>query len=311
MKNFYIRNTSFFDLQMIPQQGPSQQPYRLIPQQPIQAPPQPQRRVRHFNVPRSQLVQLPVNQPEISQLFQGLRLTEAPSSQVPATTVILPVQSTQGSSMTTHPSTTLYHQRPTEQRAAERAGERVSHILRTLPLGVRISSVVDIGAGNAEITDVIAKQLSATQVYATDVYPASEFIKPSPGSIVQYIQINDEKLPFLDNSVDLVTAFVVIHHIRNFPAMLKEIYRVLKPGGFFFIREHDVTNPELVKYLDDVHRQFEPNPHEHSVAKTYYWSRENLDDLLIRFRFQKVADFNYSKYNPQAIYHSMYKKSEI
>jgi ubiquinone/menaquinone biosynthesis C-methylase UbiE len=203
-----------------------------------------------------------------------------------------------------------YHQQATaKNKAEERTTERVSHILKTLPPNTKINVLVDIGAGNAEITDKIAKTLGVAFPYAMDVYPASEFVKPSLNSTVKYIQIpSSENLPFPANSVDMVTAFMSIHHIKNTTKLFSEICRVLKPNGFFFFREHDVTNDERKIYLDQIHEKYEKNPHEHSINPTYYWSRQNLFNFLTQHGFQKIGDSDYNaQQNPQAIYHSMYR----
>lgn len=41
-------------------------------------------------------------------------------------------------------------------------------------------------------------------------------------------------LPYPDNSFDVVTSFGVLEHVQNEPESLKEIFRILKPGGLFF-----------------------------------------------------------------------------
>lgn len=40
-----------------------------------------------------------------------------------------------------------------------------------------------------------------------------------------------------DNTQDVVCAFCVLHHIANVSHVVKEFYRVVKPGGHLFIRE--------------------------------------------------------------------------
>ena len=208
------------------------------------------------------------------------------------------------------PPISTYHQKSTaEQKAEKRVSERVKHIRNTLPKNTKINSVLDIGAGNAEITDKIAKTFNLSKAYAMDVYPAIEFVKPFPDSIVEYKQVTGETLPFADHSIDMVTAFMSIHHIPNSEKLITEICRVLKPNGFLFFREHDVTNQKLSNYLDDIHSQYHKDPHEHSINPTYYWSKTDLFNFLIKQGFKKVKDSNYSGSNPQAIYHSLYRNT--
>jgi SAM-dependent methyltransferase len=51
--------------------------------------------------------------------------------------------------------------------------------------------------------------------------------------------ILNDKLDFPDNSFDIITCFFVLHHILDLDKIMKEIRRVLKPGGYILILEHD------------------------------------------------------------------------
>jgi ubiquinone/menaquinone biosynthesis C-methylase UbiE len=64
---------------------------------------------------------------------------------------------------------------------------------------------------------------------------------------------NPGLLPYADNSMDLIVAMMSLHHIEKLKSMLNEIKRVLKPGGYFFIREHNVCTWKLQVILDVVH----------------------------------------------------------
>ncbi|CAK9063882.1 unnamed protein product [Durusdinium trenchii] len=66
--------------------------------------------------------------------------------------------------------------------------------------------------------------------------------------------------PFIEvptGSVDLVTMMQGLHHIpqQRLPFFLKEVVRVLRPGGLFIVREHDAS-PELMPMLDLAHSVF-------------------------------------------------------
>ena len=51
----------------------------------------------------------------------------------------------------------------------------------------------------------------------------------------KFIQTNIPPLPFEDNIFDSVVSFQVIEHIKDDATYLKEIHRVLKPGGKAYI----------------------------------------------------------------------------
>ena len=69
---------------------------------------------------------------------------------------------------------------------------------------------------------------------------------------IQVVQKWGEKLPFEDNSFDLVYGRQVLHHAVNLDSFCNEAFRVLKPGGrFIATREHVISCPEdLQKFLD-------------------------------------------------------------
>ncbi|TSC67471.1 MAG: Methylase involved in ubiquinone/menaquinone biosynthesis-like protein, partial [Parcubacteria group bacterium Gr01-1014_73] len=48
------------------------------------------------------------------------------------------------------------------------------------------------------------------------------------------VDTNTEKLPFPDNFFDAVTTWCLLPHLENPHHFIREVYRVLKPGGIFF-----------------------------------------------------------------------------
>jgi len=76
-------------------------------------------------------------------------------------------------------------------------------------------------------------------VYATDITEIS-VVRTSRSlrlfDLEGYVVQSDaESLPFQDNSFDYVLSFGVLHHIPSTEAGLKEVHRVLKPGGIAMI----------------------------------------------------------------------------
>jgi ubiquinone/menaquinone biosynthesis C-methylase UbiE len=57
------------------------------------------------------------------------------------------------------------------------------------------------------------------------------------------------------NHVDLITSFVTFHHISQITKTVTELARILRPGGYLILREHDCKNEHSLsaKYLNFVH----------------------------------------------------------
>jgi SAM-dependent methyltransferase len=58
-----------------------------------------------------------------------------------------------------------------------------------------------------------------------------------------------------DNRVDLITCFVTLHHVPDLRPILAEFVRILRPGGYLILREHDCKKALSLraKYLNFVH----------------------------------------------------------
>ena len=76
--------------------------------------------------------------------------------------------------------------------------------------------------------------------------------------------------------------------------MLKEITRIMRPGSYLFIREHDVpeSNKELAFFLEEMHNKFEDHRPEEPIN---FWSRRNLRiELTKKYGLRHVCDSDFS-----------------
>lgn len=89
--------------------------------------------------------------------------------------------------------------------------------------------VLDIGAGRGNFLAEMEKL--GFKVYGVETNP--EYIG---GPI---LDVRAENLPFLDNYFDFVNCAEVAEHVDDPLKMLKEIFRVLKPGGKCYISFHN------------------------------------------------------------------------
>ena len=61
-----------------------------------------------------------------------------------------------------------------------------------------------------------------------------------------------------DESLDLVTCYIGLHHAdpARLPAFVQSIVRILKPGGFFILRDHECESADMKMFASLVHTVF-------------------------------------------------------
>nr|QBK91183.1 MAG: SAM dependent methyltransferase [Pithovirus LCPAC202] len=166
---------------------------------------------------------------------------------------------------------------------------------------------LDLGCGNGEIFSTNMAFLDPRLGYCADLHN-----NHLPG----FIKVVDNKIPLPDKSVDLITCHVAIHHFTHPELMISEMKRVIMPGGYLFIREHDVSPEEetdVTAYLDLLHmmeliRHRRPiTKHIQNTFTRKYWSRVDMNGLLSNVGFEEIGFQSYVKHsNPQRIYHALY-----
>lgn len=128
--------------------------------------------------------------------------------------------------------------------------------------------IADLGAGTGFISLEIAKK--ANIVFSVDssknmlgeLYRAA---KDSNLNNIYPINSEVEDLPLFDDSIDLIFMNMALHHVENPDKAIKEIYRILKPGGKVIIT--DVL--------------------EHNGQ----WAREEMFDVWLGFNYDQLINW--------------------
>jgi ubiquinone/menaquinone biosynthesis C-methylase UbiE len=106
----------------------------------------------------------------------------------------------------------------------------------------------DIGAGSGFITEgLIGKGLKVIAVDQSEAMLVEMRKKFSGAEGVEYRLGEAEKLPIPDEAVDYVFANMYIHHVESLPKAIKEMVRILKPGGELVITDMDEHEFEFLK----------------------------------------------------------------
>ncbi len=71
-----------------------------------------------------------------------------------------------------------------------------------------------------------------------------------------YPPIGNQHIP--DNSIDVVTCYIGLHHapVEKLDGFVKSIHRVLRTGGAFIMRDHDVKTKDMATFVSLVHTVF-------------------------------------------------------
>lgn len=92
-------------------------------------------------------------------------------------------------------------------------------------------NILDIGCGTGAMLDELAPFGS---VVGADFSPEALRFCRSRGSSYPLTRADVRRLPFADNTFDIVTAMDIVEHIDDDKAACAEVRRVLKPGGRLF-----------------------------------------------------------------------------
>jgi SAM-dependent methyltransferase len=141
----------------------------------------------------------------------------------------------------------------------------------------KCESVLDVGCGLGHWSMQLFKILATpARITGVDLDPkwvkeaAVRFKDLGMANRFHVVQGSAEKLPFPDNSFDMVTCQTVLIHLTNVPNALKEMKRVLKPGGLIVV--------------------VEPNNISSTLFSDSLSSERPIEDVLEEVRFELTCE---------------------
>ncbi len=137
--------------------------------------------------------------------------------------------------------------------STEEAGGAAAYASHRAHTDVAGKAILELGPGQG--LDVLRHALrdGARRCAAVDVVP---FVGAEPG--IEYRVYDGKRLPFGDGEFDVVWSWAVLEHLRWPEITLREVARVLRPGGLLLgridLRDHYQLRPgpwrERVEWLD-------------------------------------------------------------
>ena len=223
----------------------------------------------------------------------------------------------------------LKHLLHTENLRTNRAGSRVKqlqYIFNYDEFKILLArqnarfKYLDLGGSDGAITSEIGKTLKLPKENVINADISEWFSNELPKNVIDtitYITINEYgRLPFSDSEFSFITAFQSLHHIEDIHNRLSELARIIKPGGFLLIREHDELNVCTKMLIDIDHSMYEVNENKDFTKyldeyDAYYQSKEKWTEDLSKHGFHYIHQLGYNMrrdYNPTRIYYALYKK---
>ncbi len=118
--------------------------------------------------------------------------------------------------------------------------------------------VLDLAGGTGDIAALLSKAVGqGGEVFLTDINEAMLGVgrrRLDDRGIVgnlRYAIANAEELPFASRSFDHVTIAFGLRNVTDKPAALREMHRILRPGGAAHILEFSQVRPEPIRKLYD------------------------------------------------------------
>jgi len=141
------------------------------------------------------------------------------------------------------------------------------------------SRVLDLGCGRGGVVELFWREVEL----AAGLDPDSPSLTDHRAPGMPVIRGVGESLPFVDESFDLIVCLWVLEHLNNPGATLREVRRVLRPGGHFVFLTPNMRNPLMVmnrigKALPSLQRRLVPR----------FYARVEADTFPVRYRANTI-----------------------
>ena len=171
------------------------------------------------------------------------------------------------------------------------------------------TKLIDVASGTGDIAKLFSnKTKKSGQI--TCVEPNTQMLNQGKKKLKKYENIKwinapAEKIPTKDNTFDYYSISYGIRNVSDINAVLKEAFRVLKPGGRFMCLEFSKIDNELLNYLYKQYSNTIPligklivgsdKPYKYLIESIEkFYNQEQLAELILDNGFSNVEFRNVS-----------------
>ncbi len=104
------------------------------------------------------------------------------------------------------------------------------------------AKILEVGCGRGAGACLLLEKFQPALLHAMDldrrmIRQALAYLNPEQRGRISLYVGDVFRLPYRDGDLDGVFGFGVLHHLPDWRGGLREVARVLKPGGFYFLEE--------------------------------------------------------------------------
>jgi ubiquinone/menaquinone biosynthesis C-methylase UbiE len=142
------------------------------------------------------------------------------------------------------------------------AGEDLDRLL-TWGTARRADRVLDVATGGGHTALAfagIARRVIAYDLTEPMLAAARGHVRARGAATVEFVAGDAGALPFRDESFDVVTCRTAAHHFADLPAAVRQIHRVLRPGGSLLLQDilgHD--DADASAFILEVEKRRDPS----------------------------------------------------
>ena len=172
----------------------------------------------------------------------------------------------------------------------------------------KVDRVLDIAGGTADLSALFVEQVGENgEVWLTDINNSMLTIGRDrlldQGAAVSVAQCDAEKLPFPDDYFDCVSVAFGLRNMTHKDAALKEMLRVLRPGGSVIVLEfskvwkplqrlYDLYSFKLLPAMGRLIAKDQDSYRYLAESIRVHPSQEELKQLMQQAGFERVEYFN-------------------
>jgi SAM-dependent methyltransferase len=197
-----------------------------------------------------------------------------------------------------------------------RRAQLYGHILLQLPNKIR--NYLDFGCVDCRLTTLLGKELGLKSDFIHGVHNLEwGFTESKHKDRYQISMIPNEesKLPFKIQSFDLISCFMVLHHVKDLTRCLINLHRMLRPNGYLIIRDHDASDnlDYMLADIEHVSSVSKDSKIDYKSYHTRYYDRLEWDYIfhLLGFEYQ-YSDYDYDRFpnnmTPTRTFCAIYQK---